>query len=209
MPVTLLPPISSGYGMWCGEQPLTTGPRYARGRGNSRWHRVRSATLYPANPPYWPDERTVYHWWCGQSATHNGKQGPLWLADDIPAAEPACGPCVGKALGAGQDEAPAGLPKLRFDPRYQQAPALCPGSGKQQLVEPLDARYKVGRCLACGVQDSIRALGRGYSSYGYGLVKHPPGPGLMPPCPFHAWLRLTRHADGGVACGCGWPGGES
>lgn len=206
MPVALLPPTTSSGGAWRGQVPLTEAPRYVRGRGNSRWHRVRSATAYP--PRGDGEGWTAYAYWCGQHVTDGGKSGPLWLVDDVPAGEPVCGTCVGRALGAGQDETPAGLPPLRFDPRWRTPPAVCPGSNKQDLAEPLDGRLRVGRCLACGVVESIRALGRGYSSYGWGLVKHPPGPDLVEPCPFHAYSRIVAR-DGRALCECGWPGGAS
>lgn len=206
MPVALLPPTTSSGGDWRGQTPLTTAPRYLRGRGNSRWHRVRSAVAYP--PRQSGDGWTCYAYWCGQHVTDGGKSGPLWLVDDVPAGEPVCGTCVGRALGAGQDETPSGLPPLRFDPRWRTPPAVCPGSNKQDLLAPLDDRLRVGRCLVCGVTERVHALGRGYNAYGYGLVKHAPGAELVEPCPFHAWSQL-RGVKGRAVCGCGWPGGAA
>ncbi|MGI5245076.1 hypothetical protein [Dactylosporangium sp. CA-139066] len=204
MPVALLPPVTTSGGNWYGQTALTTAPRYVRGRGNSRWHRVRSAIDNPASHGRGP--WTTYNYWCGPFAQTSDDRGPLWLVDDLPPGEPVCGTCVGRALGAGQDDVPAGLPPLVFSPRWQAPPSTCPGSNRQNLVEPLDARLRVGRCLACGAHDSIRALGRGYSSYGWGLVKHAPGTDLIQPCPFHGWHRIVGK-DGRAACDCGWPGG--
>jgi hypothetical protein len=206
MPVALLPPTSTGLGDWRGQTPLASGPRYIRGAGNSRWHRTRAAVIYPACE--WREQYTHYTYWCGQGASSPNKMGPLWLVDELPADQPACGTCVGRALGAKQDDLPRGLPPLRFDPRWQASPALCPGGRNRDLVEPLDERLRVGRCIACGVLESIRAMGRGYDRYGYALVSHPPGPELCEPCPFHAWQRIVER-DGKPACGCGWPGGAS
>jgi hypothetical protein len=206
MPVALLPPTTSSGGNWHGQTPLTEAPRYVRGRGNSRWHRVRSATAYP--PCETGSGWTAYAYWCGQHVTDGGKSGPLWLVDDVPPAEPVCGTCVGRALGAGQDDVPAGLPPLLFSPRWRTPPTVCPGSNKQNLVHPLDQRCRVGRCLVCGEHDRIFALGRGYNASGYGLVRHAPGSALVEPCPFHAWSTLVER-DGRAACSCGWPGGAA
>lgn len=195
MPVALLPPVSSSGGPWHGQKPLYSAPRYVRGRGNSRWHRPRSAAV-------WPDGRTIYAFWCGPSGTDGGKYGTIQLVDELPAAEPVCGTCVGRALGSGQEEIPAGLPNLRFDPRWLIEPRLCPGSRSRTLWTPVD---RVGRCLACGDLVPVRVVGRGYSAWGAGPVNHPPGKGMVDPCPFHAWQRLVERV-GRAVCSCGWPG---
>jgi hypothetical protein len=196
MPVALLPPVSTSGGPWSGQHPLTEGPRYVRGRGSSRWHRPRNATT-------WPDGRTIYSYWCGPSGTDGGKYGPLWLTDETPSEEPVCGTCVGRALGAGQDDTPAGLPPLRFDPRWIKPSAVCPGSRSRSLFADL-AGHRCGRCLACGDIHPVRAF-NGWNSYGAGLVRHAPGAGLVEPCPFHAWSRLEPSGDT-ARCGCGYPG---
>ncbi|GGM53596.1 hypothetical protein ACFFX1_54810 [Dactylosporangium sucinum] len=197
MPVALLPPTTSGGADWSGQLPLTEAPRYVRGRGNSRWHRVRNAVL-------WTDGRTIYGYWCGPSGVDGGKWGPLWLTDDVPAGEPVCGTCVGRALGAGQDDAPAGLPPLVFSPRWQTPPAVCPGSRSRTLWTELPGN-RCGQCLACGDIVPIRVVGTGYNAWGAGPVKHAPGADLVEPCPFHAYSRITA-VDGRAVCGCGWPG---
>ncbi len=197
MPVALLPPVSTSGGDWSGQRPLTEGPRYVRGRGNSRWHRPRNATT-------WPDGRTIFAYWCGPHGTDGGKYGPLWLTDEPPAGEPVCGTCVGRALGAGQDDTPAGLPPLRFDPRWLSPPARCPGSNSRTLWTPVGG-HRCGRCLVCGDVLPIRAVGRGYNAWGAGPVAHPPGTAMVEPCPFHAWHRLEPNGDT-ARCGCGYPG---
>jgi len=205
MPVALLPPTTSSGGAWSGQLPLNEAPRYVRGRGNSRWHRVRSATIYP--PRQAGDGWTAYAYWCGQHVTDGGKSGPLWLTDDLPADEPVCGTCVGRALGAGQDDIPAGLPPLVFSPRWQTPPTRCPGSRSRTLWTELPGP-RCGRCLVCGDIVPIRVVGSGYNAWGAGPTNHAPGAELVEPCPFHAWSQLVE-CDGRAVCGCGWPGGAS
>src|SRR5690349_11446002 len=115
MPVALLPPItSSGPQLWGTPQkrtPIVESERYARCGGMSRWHRIRSGYQLE-------DSSRTFNLWCGTSVSdRNVKAGPPLLADDI-GADDVCAVRVGKALGAGQDEIPAGMPKLRFDPRW-------------------------------------------------------------------------------------------
>lgn len=191
-PVALLPPRTSGAGTWRGEVPLTSGPRYARSRLMSRWHRVRHAVRYP-------DETIHYAFWCGPGGRD------LLTVDQGPDGEPVCGTCEGRALGAGQDETPAGLPLLRFDPRWMTPPARCPGSGNDRLF--VDLSPSVGRCVACQELVALRAHGGPYRG-GYGPTSHQPGPGLIDPCPWHAWNYVVRRGDEAV-CGCGWPGETS
>lgn len=203
MTVALLPPLTSGLGRWDGvSAPLLEAPRYVRTQGMSRWHRSRSGTRRGGT--------VSVGIWCGAgfvylAATEPTRHGGIGV-DEVPDGEPACGPCVGKALGAGQDGIPtgSGLPKLRYDPRWIIPPGLCTGSRKRELWEPLNARETVGRCLVCAELVTIRAVGRGYDAYGAGPVNHEPGPGLYEPCPFHAWNNPTK-TPAGVACACGWP----
>lgn len=42
-------------------EALTSGPRFVRTRGMSRWHRPRSGRRYP-------DDRVVYDAWCGYTS---------------------------------------------------------------------------------------------------------------------------------------------
>ena len=196
MPVALLMPTSSSGGEWRGQMPLNSARRYARGRSNSRWHRIRAGMQ-------WPSGRVSLQYWCGQQVSDSPDGDQLWTVDELPESELACGTCVGRALGAGQDDVPADLPPLRFDPRWQTPPRHCPGSRSERLWVQVSA--SVGRCLACGEFVGIRAMGGGGYNYGYfGAVQHDPGPGLVAPCPFHAWHRLVRRGED-VACACGWP----
>lgn len=198
MTVALLPPVSSGFGAWRGQLPINSARRYVRGAGNSRWHRVRSGAQYPTG-------RVVLNYWCGPGAHDGPDLDRLLYADELPPLEPACGTCVGRALGAGQDAVPADLPPLRFDPRWLQPPAKCPGSRSRTLWAPIpNGGHNVGRCLVCADVLAVRVVGRGYDAYGAGPVFHPPGRGLVGPCPFDAWNRLTVKGDR-VGCACGWP----
>jgi hypothetical protein len=198
MTVALLPPVSSGGGDWRGQLPINAARRYVRGPRNSRWHRPRSGSMYPAG-------YVCLDLWCGQGMRDSPELDQLLYVDELPPDQPACGTCVGRALGAGQDDVPADLPPLRFDPRWITPPSNCPGSRSRTMWEPLpNAHWNVGRCLVCGDVVSVRAVGRGYDAWGAGPVYHAPGAGLVGPCPFHAWNRLVAK-DGQVVCGCGWP----
>lgn len=198
MPVALLPPITSSgpYGDHRKRIPLTSAERYARCRGMSRWHRIRCG--------YEVDGERVYGLWCGTSVFTgpNTKSGPPLLRDDLPQDEPACAVCVGKALGAGQDELPAGMPMLQFDPRWLTPPSVCPGSGDSDLWVPVPNSWNVVLCLACGLVLSARASGGAYNPR-WGAVRHAPGEGLVEACPFHAWRSLVRRGET-AGCACGW-----
>jgi hypothetical protein len=201
MPVALLPPLtSSGPQMWGTPPkltPLVEAERYARCRGMSRWHRIRSGYR-------WDGGGTTWNLWCGTHVTDRvSKSGPPLLVDEIPAGDEVCAVCVGKALGAGQDETPTGLPKLRFDPRWLTPPAVCPGSGDSGMWVAVPNSRNVVACLVCGVLVSGRASGGPYNPR-WGAVRHAPGEGLVEPCPFHAWNHLRRGDGDQVGCGCGW-----
>ncbi len=200
MPVTLLPPITSS-GPWSPpgapkRTPITESLRYARTRGQSRWHRIRSGYEREGG------DRT-FNLWCGQTAQDgNVKAGPPLLVDELPVGDEACAVCVGKALGAGQDETPDGLPPLRFDPRWVKPPSVCPGSGDSGLWVEVPNSRSILRCLACGDLVGGRASGSPYNPR-WGAIKHRPGAGLVDPCPFHAWNHLRRLGGERVGCGCG------
>lgn len=198
MPVALMLPTSNGRGTWSGEQPVMEAKRYVRGPNNSRWHRVRSAVFYPQY------NRICYSFWCGPSGSDPKDGGVLFFQDETPQFDDTCGTCVGRALGAKQDDLPLGLPPLRFDPRWQKAPPTCPGSNSRTLWTPVGYSGSAGLCLVCGDTLAIRCVGKGYYAYGAGPVRHKPGPHLADPCPFHAWQRLDMR-DGKVRCMCGWP----
>lgn len=200
--VALLPPLTRGCGRIDGT-PLGRGPRYVRTPGMGRWHRVRSGTRYER----WG--HTAWHLWCGYHVSTGGRARDCLAAAEPHDGAPVCGTCEGRALGAGQEPAPDGLPDLVFAPRRLDPPRRCPGSRREQMWVPVPGGLDVGRCLACGVLAPIRASGGPYDSR-VGLITHAPGPGLVPGCAFHAWDNLGRRdaLDGPVAaCGCGQLGG--
>ena len=190
MTVALLPPLTIGMADWDGvSHPIYEGPRYVRGPGNSRWHRPRSGI----RRPNW----TTLHFWCGSGYVHLDK---ALTAMSVPEPEPVCGTCEGRALGAGQDDTPAGLPRLAFEPRWLVPPRICPGSRRSLYV---DLRQNVGRCLVCRDLVALRSSGGPYNGR-YGPMRHMPGAGLFTPCPWHAWNLPARRANGTVGCRCGY-----
>lgn len=191
MTVALFPP--NNHSLWGTPKkrpPLTEGPRYLRGRNWSRWHRPRSG--------YHMDhlDHVTWNLWCGQGFGST----EVLAADEVPDGEDVCGTCVGRALGAKQDELPPGLPMLRFDPRWMTPPALCPGSMRPAMVIAVE---RVGRCRACSALLPVRAGGSRYNPT-YGVIRHAPGPDLVPPCPWHAWRHIGPRGDDGAGCICGW-----
>jgi hypothetical protein len=197
--VELLPPMTRGCGRIDGVA-LERGPRYVRTRDMGRWHRVRSGVRYER----WG--HTSWSLWCGQHASQGGKRGDCLAAGAPLDGAPVCGTCEGRALGAGQEVTPDGMPELVFSPRRLDPPPRCPGSRDERLWVPIPGGLDVGRCLACGLIAAVRASGGPYNPR-VGLVVHVPGPGLIPGCPFHGWANVGRHEspDGPVAvCACGF-----
>lgn len=201
MAVALLPPLTSGLGRWDGEsQPLLEAPRYVRTAGMSRWHRSRCGTRRQGH--------VSVGIWCGAGYVHLASTQPTAHGgvgvDEVPDGDPVCGPCVGKALGAGQDGIPvgSGLPNLRYDPRWIKPPSTCPGSGRD-LWEDVPNSHNVVRCLVCALLVAGRAQGSPYNP-SWGPVRHAPGAGLVEPCPWHAWNQPAKTPTG-IACACGWP----
>lgn len=193
MPVVLLPPVTSAPPEFhAGAEALAEGPRFVRTRGMSRWHRPRSGVRYS-------DDRTVYDLWCGYAVGGSDRAGAYITAEEPPPGEPVCATCEGRAAGAGQDTSPTGRP-LIFEPRHIDPPKNCPGSRSSELFEELPGG-RAGRCLACQDVHPLRAMGGAYNSR-YAITQHPPGPGLVPPCPFHRWRTLTAR-DGRAVCACG------
>ncbi len=189
MPVGLIPPTTYSGAIWDGTStPLTEAPRYMRGRLHSRWHRPRSGTVYATF--------TSVHFWCGQGARLEGLIG----TDEVPVDDQACGTCEGRALGAGRDPLPDGMPDLLFTPYGTKPPAFCPGSAPGLFAA---AGPRVGRCLACGVLEPVRAKGSPYNP-SVGLVRHRPGADLISACPWHGWRRITKRKDGTAGCACGY-----
>lgn len=196
------PPLTRS-GVWAGLRrltPLTEGPLLLRTRGMSRWHRPRSGGVY-SDPGH-----TAFTLWCGQSVTSGGRPGGFITSDALPGdGVPLCGPCEGRAVGAGHPGVAVAVragTKLLFDPERLAPPRACPGGGRYGIYDVLDDP-RAGRCLVCGSVQPIR----GYSDAGGGwavLQRHEPGPGLVDGCPFHAWRHLVRHGET-VRCECQVP----
>lgn len=196
MPVTLLPPRTSSYGIG-GPRPLvlTRGPRYFRGARSGYWHRTRSGVILPTTS-WRPHPRTSLRFFCGQASDLTDGIARDDNPDD---GAPLCGTCIGRAIGAGLDDPITGR-ELKFTPRWLTPPAVCPGSMDEHLVTP-DPGNRTGTCLVCGEHDRCRSAGSPYSPR-WGIQKHPPGPGLIPACPFHGWAYVAL-VDGRVGChGC-------
>ncbi|MFD4569345.1 hypothetical protein ACFWOX_33910 [Streptomyces sp. NPDC058467] len=192
MTVALLLPPATYSNVTLDVEALTSGPRFVRTRGMSRWHRPRSGRRYPG-------DRVVYDAWCGYGIGGGRRVGAFLAAEEPPHGEPVCGTCEGRAAGAGQDDSPTGR-LLLFSPRDIDPPKNCPASRSSVLFEELPGG-RVGRCLACGDMQPLRAMGGPYNPR-YAIVQHPTGSALVPPCPFHRWRQLTAR-DGRVLCDCG------
>lgn len=193
MTVLLLPPVTSAPGEYLiGAEPLTEGPRYVRTRGMNRWHRPRSGVHYP--------ERTVYELWCGYSVGGSEKAGAYTTADEPGPSELVCATCEGRAAGAGQEQTSPTGRQLVFSPRHLDPPKTCPGSRSSVLYAELPGG-RAGECLACKDVHPIRAMGSPYDPR-TAITQHPPGPGLIAPCPFHRWLTVTA-VNGRAVCVCG------
>lgn len=191
MTVALLPP-TTGSAVDLDVVPLAEGPRFVRTRGMSRWHRPRTGVRYPHG-------RTVYGCWCGYSVGGSDRAQAFLAVEEPPSGEPVCGTCEGRAAGAGQDDSPTGR-LLLFSPRDITPPKNCPGSRSSVLFEALPGG-RAARCLACSDVHAVRAMGGPYNPR-CAIVQHPPGSGLVEPCPFHRWRQLTA-TDGRVHCHCG------
>lgn len=204
MTIQLEPPYTRG-GMFGIEnhEPVLEGPLLVRTRGMSRWHRVKSGVRFTDQAG-----RICWHLWCGQAASSTATIGRDTLPTD---GLPICGPCEGKALGAGYNGTAAivnGEALLLFEPESQtkyRRPAVCPGARMTNyLPAQVDSDGSIGRCAACGLHTATtwRRRGRGYSYNGWETLKdHAPGPALVEPCPFHAWDELALHNDQAV-CAC-------
>lgn len=188
MTVALLPPVTMmDARLLAGAEALEEGPRFVRTLAMSRWHRPRSGVR-------WGTGRISYQLWCVGNV-----QGGFLSTDHPPAGDLVCAMCDGKSVGAGQE--PDGPPgrELVFQPRHITPPKHCPGSRKELFEELPGGR--VGRCLVCSDLSPLRAMGGPYASR-YAIVQHPPGTGLVAPCPFHRWRSLVNR-DGRAICSCG------
>lgn len=180
--------------------PLTHAPRYVRTSRSTRWHRPRYGHRFAPTHPYAAGKET-FGLWCGQGVGARLQEPLLWRGS-VPDGEPACGTCEGRALGAGQDVTPDGMPGLIFSGRYGLAPEVCPGT-RTKLAVP-HAGYRVGTCRVCHTVEPLRACGGRYHA-DWNLAAHPPGDLLCPPCPQHGWYHLEPHGPAGVRCACGRP----
>lgn len=193
MTVALLPPVTSAPTNYLlGAEPLTEGPLFVRTKGMSRWHRPRSGVLYP-------EDRTVFDLWCGYTVGGSERAGSYLAADELGTGEPVCATCEGRAAGAGREVSPTGR-QLVFNPRHITPPKHCPGSRSSLLFTELSGG-RAGLCLACKDVHPLRAMGGAFNPR-WAIVQHPPGGGLVAPCPFHRWKSLTAR-DGRAACACG------
>ncbi|MFD5916210.1 hypothetical protein ACFVYP_06880 [Kitasatospora sp. NPDC058201] len=191
MMVPLFPPVSSSVGTYGPDaEPLAEGPRFVKTARMRRWHRVRSGVRYG-------NGRTLYHLWCQGSVSDAGFFAKESLASDAE----VCGPCDGRAVGAGQEpDGPAGR-LLVFNPRDIELPGTCPGSREERLTLAIPPGT-VGQCLACLDLHPVRAMGGPYNPRA-AITQHAPGGGLVAPCPFHRWKFLEAAPDGGLRCSCG------
>lgn len=209
MTVAYEPPLTRSrpnHGDSLEREVIAQGPPYLRGPRQGRWHRVRSAerVLHENHRNGLVGIRETYTLWCGpfQSQWDVDRAGEtLLFADVVPAGEPSCGTCEGRAIGAGQTGEPT---SWLFSPRRLDQPKVCPGS-RTMLVREDQAVYNRATCLVCGDVVAMRASGGPYSPR-WGAVTHQPGPELVDGCQWHAWrdLVIARGSDDVdvVACRC-------
>ncbi|MFD7410644.1 hypothetical protein [Kitasatospora purpeofusca] len=187
--VPLFPPVSSIAMYGPTAEPLTEGPRYVKTDRMRRWHRVRSGVRH--------DGRTVYFLWC----TGHVFDGRHHAKESLPSDAEVCGPCDGRAVGAGQELVGPPGRTLAFRPRDVEPPAVCPGSRSDRLTRAVPPGT-VGQCLACLDLHPVRAMGSPYNPRS-AITQHAPGTGLAAPCPFHRWKYLEPTPDGALRCSCG------
>jgi hypothetical protein len=171
---------------------LKAAPMFGRTKSMQRWHIPRAGVLHDHT-------RVSYSVWC--SATYldpTSSKRPALLVDEITDDLPVCGTCVGRAQGAGHAVPVVAVTHeagIVFEPRHIRRPRTCPGA-KTSEWHPVN--FRVGRCKVCDEYMPIRARGGPYDSH-TALAAHEPGPGLVNPCPFHAWDRITLEG----ICSCG------
>lgn len=176
-------------------EPLLFAPRYVRTRNMGRWHRPRYGFRHR-------DGRESVTMWCGQTVT---RLSAALGRGDVPSTDEACGTCEGRALGAGIDPTPDGLPRLVFTGRYGQPPKKCPGSRSERLAVEDPDNWRRATCRVCHEYVKMRAGGSVYNS-SWGMALHAPGPALVDPCPEHGWYHLRPAGEMGVTCACMIPG---
>lgn len=199
MKLTVLEPPFARGGTWyttARVDPVHLGPLLARSTVTGRWHRPRSGVQVTL--PSKRQSHLAYRSWCGQTLfAHRSR-----FADTVPDGDELCGTCEGRAVGAGH--VPIGIEPtelLVFRPASQyHQPPVCPAV-KLRLVPHTEGWPRWVACPACGEQTKIRATGGPYYST-VTLQRHPPGPALIDPCPFHGWSCLRLPAGAGRAVSC-------
>jgi hypothetical protein len=177
--------------------PVLHAPRYVRTSRSTRWHRPRYGKRFSDQHPWAPGKET-FTVWCGQGVGARLQQPLLW-SGSVPDGEPVCGTCEGRALGAGQDPTPEGMPGLVFSGRYGLAPEWCPGGGTK-LAVPHDGN-RVATCRVCRRVEPMRACGGRYHA-DWKLAAHE-ATTLPDPCPEHGWYSLVPNGPADVRCACG------
>lgn len=176
--------------------PLEYAPRYVRTRRMSRWHRPRYGTRFL------DDGRESVTVWCGQTipdlTTDRGRK-PILTAGSVQV-DDVCGTCEGRALGAGQDPTPDGLPPLTFTGNTGRPPKRCPGSRSLDLAVIMPGE-RCATCRACHDIVPMRVSGGPYASR-WGMATHAPGEALVQPCPVHGWHHLRPWGAADAVCAC-------
>ncbi|MFD8496299.1 hypothetical protein [Amycolatopsis sp. NPDC059657] len=176
MTVQLLPCYVRGITF--APEPLDTAPSYVRSRDANRWHRPRSGWRFAK-------DRVAIRYWCGADASD------CLGVEETPVGDDVCGTCEGR-FQAQQDGT------LVFTPRSSLPPRICPATGVQNPAWMRPTRSFP--CLVCGEDVTAPPISRYYS--GRHIIRHKPGPGLIPPpCRVHGWFYL-RLVDGRIVCAC-------
>jgi predicted RNA-binding Zn-ribbon protein involved in translation (DUF1610 family) len=156
--------------------PLEQAPTYVRSSGATRWHRARSGRR-------WHSGRVSYSYWCGPNYGDMG-------AEVIGRREEVCATCEGRWRAQT-------MQRWVFTPRKSLPPTRCPASRREDMVPA--GQWRHFPCPVCGDLVNARAVSRWYP--GAAVQIHTSGPGLIAPCRWHGWSRLTLNGARAV-CGC-------
>lgn len=178
-----------------GDVALKRALMFGRTATMTRWHIPRSGVLRG-------NAFRTFTVWCSAIGMHPDRpRNPTLMVDEITDGVPVCGTCVGRARGAGH-EIPVievqHVSDIVYEPRHIRIPRSCPGAARTDFIH---VNVFVGRCPACKEYMPIRGGNRGYDWTPPKLRQHEPGPGLVDPCPFHMWDRITPEG----VCSCGAP----